>query len=122
MRRVAGAAILVVLLGSGHVTRWLAVHDDRPRAFVPPTAPAESTPPAPRPQPSIASLDDPLRFLSTAPAESLDLLPSIGPVLAGRLVAAREREGAFTTWDQVDRVPGIGPKTIARLQALVRPK
>jgi DNA uptake protein ComE-like DNA-binding protein len=61
---------------------------------------------------------DPLVFLSTAPADSLELLPGIGPVLASRLLAARRGRGSFTSWDDVLRVRGIGPKTIERLQAL----
>jgi competence protein ComEA len=61
---------------------------------------------------------DPLVFLSTAPADSLELLPGIGPVLATRLLEARRGRGSFTSWDDVLRVRGIGPKTIERLQSL----
>ena len=71
----------------------------------------------PRPVP-ITRLSDPLKFLSTAGADSLDLLPGVGPVLAARLIAAREAHGAFRSWDDVDRVRGIGPKTVERLRAL----
>jgi competence protein ComEA len=67
--------------------------------------------------PSFAS--DPLAFLSRAPADSLDLLPGIGPVLAARIVAARSAfGGGFASWDEVDRVKGIGPTMIARWRAL----
>jgi competence protein ComEA len=69
------------------------------------------------PPPSFAS--DPLAFLSRAPADSLDLLPGIGPVLAARIVAARRAHGSgFTSWDEIDRVKGIGPTMIARWRAL----
>jgi len=59
----------------------------------------------------------PLVFLSHAPADSLDLLPGIGPVLAARIVAARGVHG-FSSWDEVLAVKGIGPRLIARWQAL----
>ena len=36
-------------------------------------------------------------------------LPGIGPVLAGRIVDDRHKNGAFGTLDGVTRVPGIGP-------------
>jgi len=59
----------------------------------------------------------PLVFLSHAPADSLDLLPGIGPVLAARIVAARGARG-FSSWDEVLAVKGIGPRLIARWQGL----
>ena len=128
MRRMVGAAILVVGLGSITVLRWRsepphqpAVVSSRPIIDSAPdvmgaVSPPDSAP-ASRPVP-ITRLSDPLAFLSTAGADSLDLLPGVGPVLAARLIAAREAQGAFRSWDDVDRVRGIGPKTIERLQAL----
>lgn|GEM_PF-5241971 len=62
-----------------------------------------------------AYLRAPLRFLSTAPADSLMLLPGIGPVLAARIVDARTINGSFTAWKDLRAVPGIGPRTIAKL-------
>jgi predicted flap endonuclease-1-like 5' DNA nuclease len=61
---------------------------------------------------------DPFAFLSRAPADSLDLLPGVGPVLAGRIIGARDARGAFTSWDDVLAVKGIGPATVARWRAL----
>jgi competence protein ComEA len=68
--------------------------------------------------PPLRSLSDPLAFLSRAPADSLDLLPGIGPVLAARIVECRRASGGFSSWKEVDAVKGIGPKLIARWQAL----
>lgn len=39
------------------------------------------------------------------------LLEGIGEKLARRIVADREQNGSFTTIEDVQRVPGIGPKT-----------
>lgn len=128
MRRMVGAAILVVGLGSITVLRWPSDPLQPPAAVSShltidsaATVIGADSPPdsarASRPVP-ITRLSDPLAFLSTAGADSLDLLPGVGPVLAARLIAAREAQGAFRSWDDVDRVRGIGPKTIERLQAL----
>ncbi|HZW11529.1 MAG TPA: ComEA family DNA-binding protein [Phycisphaerales bacterium] len=53
--------------------------------------------------------------VNTASASELDLLPGIGPALAGRIIADREANGPFRTLDDLDRVSGIGPKTVAKL-------
>ncbi|HEU4929434.1 MAG TPA: helix-hairpin-helix domain-containing protein [Candidatus Krumholzibacteria bacterium] len=123
---MVGASILVVALATVTVLRWLrqptSTEATRPSAII--EAPSTATSRAPSdtfrtpPPIPIVHLSDPLAFLSTAGADSLDMLPGIGPVLAARLIAARERHGAFRSWDDVDRVRGMGPKTIERLQAL----
>lgn len=53
--------------------------------------------------------------INTASAAELDLLPGIGPTLAARIIADREANGLFKTLGDLDRVPRIGPKTIADL-------
>lgn len=50
--------------------------------------------------------------LNDAPALELELVHGVGPVVAGRLVAARP----FADWPDVDAVPGIGPALLARLR------
>jgi len=54
--------------------------------------------------------------INSAGAAELELLPRIGPALAGRIVAYREEHGPFADVDDLDRVHGIGPKTIERLR------
>jgi predicted flap endonuclease-1-like 5' DNA nuclease len=61
---------------------------------------------------------DPLRFLFTAPKDSLVLLPGVGPVLADRIASARTGKRSFTRWDDLLAIKGIGPKTIERLKRL----
>lgn len=58
--------------------------------------------------------------VNTASAAELEGLPDIGPVLAARIVADRERNGPFRSVDDLDRVAGIGSATLARLRPLVR--
>jgi len=49
------------------------------------------------------------------------LLPRIGETLARRIVASREVDGAFETLDDLRRVAGIGPKTLAGIRPFLRP-
>lgn len=51
--------------------------------------------------------------LDRAPAEELTRLPRIGPALARRIVQYRDAHGPFGTLQAFDRVPGIGPTTLA---------
>lgn len=43
-------------------------------------------------------------------------LEGIGELTARRIVADREERGPFHSIDDVDRVPGIGPKTLAAIR------
>ncbi len=54
--------------------------------------------------------------INTANSAELQLLPSIGPVLAGRMLAYRERHGPFRSLDALRNVRGIGPETIKKLR------
>lgn len=56
--------------------------------------------------------------LNIATAQELELLPGIGQVMAGRIVAYREANGPFTSIDDVENVPGIGPKTLQSIRPL----
>ena len=57
--------------------------------------------------------------VNSAPAGEIEALPGVGPVLAARILAAREQR-AFASPDELGRVPGVGPATIERLRAFVR--
>jgi competence ComEA-like helix-hairpin-helix protein len=68
-----------------------------------------------------AKLDDSAALLDVNRASALDLaqLPGVGPALAARIVTARERDGPFTTVEDLRRVRGLGRVTFDRLRALV---
>ena len=57
--------------------------------------------------------------LNRAAGHRLQLLPGIGPARAAAIVADRAR-GAYERLDELERVWGIGPKTVQGLRGLVR--
>ena len=59
-------------------------------------------------------LDAPIN-VNRADALELQLLPSIGPVLADRILAHRQEHGHFHSPADLDAVKGIGPKTIQKI-------
>jgi len=68
------------------------------------------------------TLRGPLRFITdvnSAPASELSLLPGIGYELADRIVEDRETLGPYQSIDDLQRVRGIGPKTIAQIKSMV---
>ena len=121
-----GALVVVLLLALG------AVHDlwragrplprPAPAALVdragPPDRPMGSTV-AERPAPAAAG-ESGLVDLNRASARELDALPGIGPVLAARIVAHRERHGPFANAEELLAVRGIGPRLLARLAPRIR--
>jgi competence protein ComEA len=58
--------------------------------------------------------------LNQASAGDLELLPGIGPSLAQRIVEERSAHGRFESVASLQRVRGIGPRTLERLGALVQ--
>lgn len=54
--------------------------------------------------------------INSATAKEFERLHGIGPQIAGRIVAYREKNGAFKRVDDITKVRGIGPKTLERLR------
>lgn len=54
--------------------------------------------------------------INTASAAELQLLPRIGPTLSARIVEDRQTNGPFESIEALDRVKGIGPRTIHNLR------
>ena len=76
--------------------------------------------------PDPPAADAPARPVLTAPlpvnacsADSLTLLPGVGPVLAERMVRDRAGAGPFRDAGDLRRVKGIGPVLAARLAPLL---
>jgi len=58
--------------------------------------------------------------LNTATADQLDALPGVGPVMSSRILAWRVQHQGFSSIEELQEVPGIGPKVFANLKPLVR--
>lgn len=58
--------------------------------------------------------------LNRATEAELDRLPGVGPVTAARIVARRTEIGGFRSVDQLLEVPGIGPKTLQNIRPYVK--
>lgn len=63
---------------------------------------------------------DPRINLNLATESELDSLPGVGPVMAGRIIAWRETNQRFHSIEELQEVPGIGPKVFANLKSLIR--
>jgi len=57
--------------------------------------------------------------LNTANQAQLEELPSVGPVLAQRIIAHRQTKGRFTSPRQLMEVSGVGPKKFESMKDLV---
>jgi competence protein ComEA len=57
--------------------------------------------------------------VNRASAEELQRLPGVGPVMAARIVAERQKK-PFAAVEDLRRVSGIGPKTLEKLRPYVR--
>ncbi len=105
---------LIVLGGSALVgLSVVAWQQRRPAIGV-----AEGTPP-PYAQWAASLRQSRVVDLNYATVEELVRLPNIGPALAQRIVAYREQHGGFEHPEQVQDVPGIGPKIYASFQDYV---
>jgi competence ComEA-like helix-hairpin-helix protein len=79
------------------------------------TSREEAADDSPDAEPSIQKLIN----VNTASAAELELLPRIGPVMAQRIIADRQSNGPFENEAELDRVSGIGPKTLEKLSPLI---
>ncbi len=85
-----------------------------------PTAETPTTPstPAPTAAAPTGGGQKKLINLNTATQAELETLPGIGPVYAGNIIAHREAN-PFRTVEDVEQVPGIGPKRLEAIRPLV---
>ena len=142
-RQLALLLLVVLVAGAGlGIGRWRQNHADLVEAFetfdqTPPESsaiarlssrlePSRATSlKRSRPSPEQSASDDKDKQLSApvdvnrATAADLKRLPGIGPVLAARIVEARESGGPFTSIDDLRRVSGIGKSKLERVRDFV---
>jgi len=68
------------------------------------------------PKPALTGTID----INAAGLTELQLLPGIGPALAQRILDDRAKNGPYRVIEDLDRVRGIGPKTLDKLRPLIR--
>lgn len=86
------------------------------------TPPPDSTSVGGQPQgpaPFATGADAGLIDLNSASAELLETLPGIGKVLASLIISYRERNGPFSSVEEITNVPRIGPATYENIRHLV---
>lgn len=57
--------------------------------------------------------------LNQASAQTLELLPGIGPVRAKKIVSWRETHGPFKNVRELEKVPGLSPSLVTRIESLL---
>ena len=57
--------------------------------------------------------------INTASSEELELLPRVGPALAGRIIEFREANCPFRTVDEILAVKGIGESSFEKLEPFI---
>jgi competence protein ComEA len=94
-----------------HAVRVLAPH--LTFGFAP--SARRSDPYSPQVEPSASLVD-----VNRAQIKELEQITGVGPVLASRIVASRQRLGPFRRPEDLLRVPGIGPAVLQGIRAQVR--
>jgi competence protein ComEA len=115
LRRAGGATHKADLT---QVNRAAKLEDGR-QILVPVRAPAGEAAAAAAGAAPGAALAAPLN-LNTATAEQLDTLDGVGPATTQKILDYRKAHNGFGSVDELDQVPGIGPKRLAALRDHLR--
>ncbi len=106
-RQIRGIVKLLILLAL--FTSWRFLDRFIIADVIP--VPASAAEVTPRPMPYLE--------LNSADSADLDSLPGIGPVLSARIIRYRNSIGGFSDFEQLSRVFGMKPETIAKIQPMV---
>ncbi len=68
---------------------------------------------------AVIANDDSCININKATATELMVLPGIGPVIAERIIDFRKKNGAFRRLSDVDKVKGIGPAKLRKIESKI---
>jgi competence ComEA-like helix-hairpin-helix protein len=107
MRTLVVLAVIVVLAGSYKFIRDYYIKPSRPaRAWK---------------ISQLESLETNLKVdLNYSPADSLELVPGLGPVLSQRVIDYRTQNGNFSEVDSILNVPGIGEAKLKQIRPYLK--
>jgi competence protein ComEA len=111
VRRAGGATAK----GDANAINLAAVVQDGAQVLVPRRAAAAAGAVAVSPGGAPAAPAAPVN-LNSATAEELQTLDGVGPATAADIIDYRTQNGGFRSVDDLDQVPGIGPKTMEALR------
>ncbi len=107
----------IVIVQPGPETAAPTPDDPTPAVSRPAARPTEH----PGPATETANTPPAVRLnINTASAAELELLPRIGPTLAGRIIEYRAEHGPIRSLRQLTEVKGIGARTVERLEPYIR--
>jgi competence protein ComEA len=114
---LAAAAALVTAMGGSWIASSTAAAAPSPTLAIaaPGASAAADDPDRPAKKSTHKELSGKLN-LNTASEEQLQLLPTVGPAKAERVVAWRKKNGGFRRIADLRRVKGFGYKTLKRLE------
>lgn len=95
-----------------HSKIYIPTRGDNPA--ITPSLPTTSTSPSNSPTNSSAKIN-----INTASVTELDVLPSIGPVTAQRIIDYRLQHGDFKSIEDIKNVPGLGDAKFDQLKDLI---
>lgn len=74
---------------------------------------------------AVKTMDQPLSGrinINTADAKLLESLPGIGPAYASRIIEYRTKNGAFSSYEELLKIKGIGKKRLEKLLPFIQLK
>ena len=113
LKRYEWAALLAALLLVLTAAVWHGAHRRAPSEFMLRAA-GPVRPAAAETQDSAAAVD-----INSADRDTLCTLNGIGEVLAERIIAFREQNGAFAVIEDIMQVPGIGSGTFEKIRSRI---